>query len=161
MVILHPFLSSRRGDPPRLSTPDGLERLTLDLAKLEAPVRLPKESRLHLMARITAEPARVETDRAGYITSINPAFTELCGFSFAEIKGQKPGSFLQGADTEPDAVVVLRNAVKAGESAEVEIINYHKDGSPYRVALSLEPVVDDQEQVTGFRAVAEKRSLGL
>jgi PAS domain S-box-containing protein len=113
-----------------------------------APVHLKEK----LLRRIAAEPARVETDTRGGIVGINPAFTELCGYAFAEIAGRKPGSFLQGEKTEPAAVQTLREAIRDANSCEVEVFNYHKDGALYRVRIHLEPVRDADGALTGFRA---------
>lgn len=128
-------------------TEEGLRRLVGDLENIPAPSHLKQA----VLRRIEAEPARVETDRDGGIVAINPAFTGLCGYHFSEIKGRKPGSFLQGAGTDPETVAILRQAVKNGESCTVEMVNYHKDGSPYLVRIAVEPIRHEGE-VTGFRA---------
>lgn len=156
----HPFLSPDSLSGGSSLPDEGLERLKWDLTKIDGTApSLPPDYRKNLLARLETEPARVETDREGRILSINPAFTVLCGYSFAEIVGKKPGHFLQGEDTDPKAVAILREAVKIAQPAEVEIINYHKDGSPYRVAITMEPIMDETGTVTGFRATAEKRPL--
>lgn len=112
----------------------------------------PKRLKSTLMQRIAAEPARVETDAEGRLVAINPAFSGLCGYSFAEVAGKKPGSFLQGSGTDPEAVASLRAAVAAGAPCSVELVNYHKDGHPYRVRILLEPVRNRRGSLTGFRA---------
>lgn len=161
MVILDPFFSSQYSHSTDNPSPEGVERLYRDLAISadESTTGLPESTLTRLKNRISAEPARVETDPQGHITSINPAFTELCGFTFPEIQGKKPGHFLQGPDTDREAVSVLREGVKTARRTEVEIINYHKNGAPYRVAITMEPVLDEHQELIGFRAVAEKRSL--
>jgi PAS domain-containing protein len=52
-----------------------------------------------VIGRIASEPARVRTDAHGHVTQINPAFSGLCGYTFEEIRGRKPGSLLQGLET--------------------------------------------------------------
>lgn len=131
-----------------LSKNSGLRRLVDDLGGTPVPTTLHRR----VLDRIEAEPARVETDREGGIVSINPAFTALCGYSFPEIRGRKPGSFLQGKESDPEAVNVLRQAVRSGTSCEVKMVNYHKDGSPYHVWIGVEPIRNDQGELTGFRA---------
>lgn len=114
-----------------------------------APVHL----KAKVLERISAEPARVETDPQGYLVAINPAFTVLCGYTFPEVAGRKPGSFLQGKDSEQEAVLALREAIRKGEACETELVNYHKDGHAYRVRVQLEPIRDDKGKLTAFRAV--------
>lgn len=160
MINLQPFYSPD-SLPGGSSLPEeGLEHLKWGLARIDGTApSLHPDFRKNLLARLAQEPARVETDRAGNITSINPAFTVLCGYSFAEIAGKKPGHFLQGEDSDPQAVAILREAVKTARPVEVEIVNYHKDGSPYRVAIAMAPIPGPAGEPVGFRAVAEKRPL--
>lgn len=135
-------------------TRERLQRLVDDLEAVPVPVRL----KAAILDRIEAEPPRVETDRKGGITAVNPAFFELCGYKFSEVRGRKPGVFLQGQDSDPKASSAMRAAIKKGRPCTVENINYHKDGSPYRVRITMEPVLT-KGKVTGFRAVEEKLPL--
>lgn len=114
-----------------------------------APVHL----KAKVLERISAEPARVETDPHGGLVAINPAFTVLCGYTFPEIAGKKPGSFLQGKDSEQEAVLALREAIRKGLPCETSLVNYHKDGHAYRVHIQMEPIRDEKGDLTGFRAV--------
>lgn len=109
-----------------------------------------------VFARIEGEPARVTTDLEGHITSINPAFSSLCGFSFGEIEGKKPGQFLQGTETDPGAVDTIRQAVRARASCTTELVNYHKNGGRYRVRIEVEPLRDGMGNVVGFSAAERK-----
>ncbi len=109
-----------------------------------------------ILARIDGEPARVTTDLEGHITSINPAFSSLCGFSFGDIEGKKPGEFLQGAETDPAAVDVIRQAVRSRTSCTAELVNYHKNGGRYRVRIEVEPLRDGMGNVVGFSAAERK-----
>lgn len=108
--------------------------------------------------RIDSEPPRVRTDVKGHVVAINPAFSGLCGYSFPEIRGRKPGSLLQGPDTEPECVDVIRQAVNSGCPCETEMFNYHKDGSRYRVRISIQPLYDEAGNLAGFEATERKIS---
>lgn len=105
---------------------------------------------------IEQEVARVRTDCEGRVVEINPSFSAMCGFSFPEIKGRKPGSLLQGPETEQTGIATLRHALHTGTACDVEIFNYHKDGSRYRVWIHVEPLRDDAGQLTGFEALERK-----
>lgn len=48
--------------------------------------------------------------------------------------------FLQGADTSMAVVGAIRAAVAAGEVHRTEVLNYKKDGTPFRNYLTLLPV---------------------
>jgi PAS domain S-box-containing protein len=132
---------------------ESLANLTLSTTSMRLPA---EELRGDLLARIAAEPARVTTDRDGLLETINPAFTEMCGYRIEELRGRKPGHLLQGPDSDPAAIATLRAAIYSGTACEVELVNYHKDGSPYRVHILLEPVRDDRGILVGFRAIERK-----
>ncbi len=97
--------------------------------------------------------AIVLTDREGRIIWFNPSFTTLCGYELSEVRQKKPGSFLQGAATDPDVVAEVREAIRQGIGCEVQLTNYHKDGHSYGVQIQIEPVKNRSGQITFFAAV--------
>ena len=82
-------------------------------------------------------------DRDNPIVEANDAFLALTGYSRDEVVGRNC-RFLAGLGTEPEAQAALREAVAAGRPAIVELTNYRKDGSPFRNAVMLAPVFDEQ-----------------
>jgi len=48
--------------------------------------------------------------------------------------------WLRRAETNPDTVLAIRNAVDAGQPLSVEILNYRKDGTPFWNRLNLIPI---------------------
>lgn len=86
------------------------------------------------------------------IQYVNPAFTRLTGYSPEEIIGRTP-KVLQGPLTSTDALAKIRFALQNGRSAEVELINYRKDGTTYWVEISISPVSDEQRDFTHWIAV--------
>ena len=141
----------RPATPEDLGNPGADESLT-SLECHEAPGSLMDL----VLARIDSAPARVTTDREGCITSINPTFSRLCGFSFHEIRGRKPGSFLQGEETNPVDVELIRQAVRCGNPCVTELVNYHKDGTRYRVRIEMRPLRDGAGKIFGFEATETK-----
>lgn len=83
---------------------------------------------------------------------INPAFTSLTGYRSEDVLG-KNCRFLQGQETDPDTVAKIRQAIKAERSITVEMINYRKDGTPFWNELSINPIFDDQGDLTNFVGV--------
>ena len=78
---------------------------------------------------------------------INEGFSRLTGYSVEETLGSNC-RFLQGPDTDPDAVREIRNAIEEDRSCEVELINYHKDGTPFWNRLSITPIRDSSGKTT-------------
>ena len=111
-----------------------------------------------VLDRISQEPARVRTDANGHVVDINPAFSGLCGYTFEEIRGRKPGSLLQGSATTEDSILALRNAIRSRHSCSVEMVNYHKNQSTYRVQIELSPRFNLLGELEGFEALERKLS---
>lgn len=93
------------------------------------------------------------TDSKGCIEYINAGFEKLTGYSLAECRGKKPGPMLQGEGTDPEAVKYIREQLDRLEPFYVEILNYHKNGTPYWVSLSIAPVFDDRGRIERFISV--------
>ena len=110
----------------------------------------------NLMSRIESEPARVCTDAEGRITSINPAFSELCGHTFQDLMGRKPGAVLQGPESSKLSIEALRQAIRRHEPCVTELVNYHKDRTAYRVRIDLRPLFSDTGELTGYEAEERK-----
>ncbi|MBX3737534.1 MAG: PAS domain-containing protein [Candidatus Didemnitutus sp.] len=124
---------------------------------------LPIELKARILAAVDSWPqqrereAFVVTDPAGRVEWVNDAFTALCGYTLDELRGRKPGALLQGAETDRAAVGRLRGAQRAGVGCNVELVNYHKDGSRYRVAVRMSPFLDEAGTPRWF--VARERKL--
>lgn len=83
------------------------------------------------------------------IVACNAAFIELTGFSRDEIVGRNC-RFLRGAGTEPELTAMLREAIAAARPVMVELTNYRKDGTPFRNAVMIAPLLDDAGAVRYF-----------
>ena len=77
------------------------------------------------------------------IIAVNEAFVRLTGYSRNEILGRNC-RFLAGPGTEEPARAALREAQAEGRSALVEMLNYRKDGSAFRNAVMIAPILDDR-----------------
>lgn len=80
------------------------------------------------------------------IVYTNPAFTEMTGYSAAEVFHQTP-RFLQGQHTDRQALFQLRSALQSGQPTQLEFINYRKDRSQFWADLSMVPIRDAQDRV--------------
>ena len=81
------------------------------------------------------------------ITFVNPAFVRLSGYEPEELLGQDP-HFMNGPRTDPEAVKSYENAMNEGRDENLEILQYRKDGSPFRAMLFATPLDDGQGRVT-------------
>ncbi len=102
--------------------------------------------------------AIILADLNGRVTWVNPAFTRLSGYTLDDMRGRKPGTLLQGPDTDPESAALLHHAVRQRQPLTVELLNYRKDGAPYMVSISLSPLRTRAGRVTGFMAVERETS---
>lgn len=98
------------------------------------------------------ENSLVITDVAGRIKWVNTGFVRISGYTMADVLGKHPGSFLQGKDSDPEAIETMRNAIKKRQPFNVDIINYHKNGTPYWVKITCKPQYNNGK-LEGFIAI--------
>ncbi|MGL5058955.1 MAG: PAS domain S-box protein [Microcoleus sp.] len=82
----------------------------------------------------------------------NPAFENMTGYKRREIIG-KNCRFLQGSDTDPAAIKIIRQALQTESECFVTLKNYRKDGTDFWNALSISPVRDRTGKLTHFIGV--------
>ena len=73
----------------------------------------------------------IVTGADGLIEWVNDAFTRMSGFQIDEVIGRSPGTLLQGPDTDTLTVKAVSAALIDRRPIVTEILNYHKDGTPY------------------------------
>jgi PAS domain S-box-containing protein len=79
----------------------------------------------------------------------NAAFQRLTGFSSKEILHHNC-RFLQGTDINQGSLKKLRKAIKKGESCQVTVRNYKKDGTLFWNDLYIMPIINKQGVLTNF-----------
>ena len=98
---------------------------------------------------------------------VNPAFEQITGYTAPEVIGRNC-RFLQKHETNQLALDELRQALRAGKSANVVLRNYRKDGTAFWNELSISPIYDAEGILTHFvgiqtditeRKVAEEQLL--
>lgn len=73
------------------------------------------------------------------IVFASPGFLKLTGYSRCEVLGQNAAIF-QGPCTSRRSVMEIREAVREERSAEVVLLNYRRDGTPFWMLFSVCPV---------------------
>ncbi len=126
------------------------------------------ESRLEELSLVASQTdnAVVITDRFGKTTWVNDGFTKISGYTLEEVLGKTPGEVLQGPGTDPETVRRIGQKLRARERVQEEILNYHKNGTPYWLYLNITPILDEHGDLVKFialetditeRKVAEER----
>jgi PAS domain S-box-containing protein len=83
------------------------------------------------------------------IIACNAPFMELTGYGADEIIGRNC-RFLAGPDTEPWLTARITKAVSERKPTLVEILNYKKDGTPFRNAVLVAPIFDANGELEYF-----------
>lgn len=83
------------------------------------------------------------------IIDCNEAFLRLTGYAREEVLGRNC-RFLAGPGTEPEQTARLRRAIADCRPVMVELLNYRRDGTPFRNAVMIAPVFNDQGDVEFF-----------
>ena len=96
----------------------------------------------------------VITDPQGNIEYVNPKFTDITGYSFAEVIGKNP-RVLKSGRTPPKEYWQLWKTITAGRVWRGEIQNRKKNGDLFWELASIAPVREADGSITHFVAVKE------
>lgn len=137
----------------KLKMSDGCIMYTAFVKDVTEEVKRRKEfETLSLVANET-DNSVIITNKDGMIEYTNPGFSRMTGYEFEDIKGKKPGDFLQGQHTDPATKRRIREALNAKKPFYDEILNYHKDGEPYWISLAINPVFGADGELERFISI--------
>lgn len=83
------------------------------------------------------------------IIACNAAFCELTGYPPEEVVGRNC-RFLSGPGTEPWLTEEIRRGVREHRPVLVEILNYKRNGQPFRNAVLVAPIYDEEDALLYF-----------
>lgn len=108
--------------------------------------------KLSLVASKT-DNAVIITDHEGLIEWVNDGFTKITGYRIEEVMGKKPGTLLQGPETSLETIRRMQKKFATRKGFSEQLINYHKDGHPYWLQITVTPVYDEKGELSRFVAV--------
>ncbi len=146
---------------------DNLARLipAIERELREAEVRRARqraEADLHLSAKVFESSVEgvMITDREARILRVNKAFTEITGYSEADIIGQRP-SVLQSGRHDKDFYCGMWQSINDNGYWQGEIWNRRKNGEVFPEWLTISAVTDATEQIThligGFTDMSQQK----
>ncbi len=133
------------------------EHNALGRAVRHALVREILESRLRLfeVALDSVANGIVITDIHAHIQWVNPAFTQLTGFTLEEALGRRPSDLVKSGKHNPALYRSMWETILSGQTWHGEIINRRKDGSLYDEALIIAPVTGEDGAIRYFVAIMQ------
>ena len=94
----------------------------------------------------------VITDNTGRIQYVNPAFSNMTGYSSEEAVGQTT-SILKSGRQSDSYYKDLWNTIRSGRVWKGDLINRRKDGSLYTEEMQISPVFDANGEIAGHIAL--------
>ncbi len=83
---------------------------------------------------------------------VSDEFERQTGYPRDEVVGRNC-RLLQGAGTDPDAVLAIRHALRAETTFVIDLVNYRKDGTPFLNRLRIRPLFDAKGNLRYFVGV--------
>jgi PAS domain S-box-containing protein len=122
--------------------------------RIEKSLRV-SESQARTLALVASRTvnAVVITGADGRIEWVNAGFERITGYRSEEVIGRKPGSFLQGPETDSETMRYMKERIAEGQSFECDILNYHKCGRSYWIQIEAQPLFDESGRLTHFMAI--------
>lgn len=81
-------------------------------------------------------------DEQGRVEWVNPAFTEITGYSIDDIAGKDPRSIMRGANTDRSFAQELDRDIEQGKTVSGKMLHYKKDGEPIWVEFERQTIRD-------------------
>ena len=82
---------------------------------------------------------------------VNPAFCRMTGYQAAELLGRNC-RLLQGPQTDPESVAILRRALDARREVTVDLLNYRRNGDAFWSEVFVAPVFSADGRLRHFIA---------
>lgn len=89
------------------------------------------------------------------IVYINDAFERTTGYQRSRVIGRNC-RFLQGPETDPNALQMIRSAIEAGEDVSVDILNYRATGEAFMNRLLISPIIDGTGKPVYFLGIQKE-----
>ena len=153
-------------DGKRLTLRLSLNRLPLGYAGAISLIAVDISERVSAQRHTEAENTRlataiaqaangiVITDTQGVIQYVNPAFTQMTGYSAMEAIGQNPRVLKSGRQGGA-YYAELWQTIRRGQVWHGELINRRKDGTLYTEGMTIAPVRDSSGVITNFVAIKQ------
>jgi PAS domain S-box-containing protein len=103
----------------------------------------------------TTDSIAIVTNVENRIEWVNVAFTKITGYIFEEVVGKRPGSLLQGKDSNPETIAYMHEQLLKGLPFNCEILNYKKEGKSYWVEIKSQPLFNSNGEVERYFSIQE------
>ncbi len=132
-------------------TPIAIQGILRDITEQKA-----REKALRRLATVIEQAAQsiVITDLKGNIEYVNPAFEEMTGYAFEEVKGKNP-RILQSGQHDREFYRNLWKTIASGKTWHGIFLNKKREGALYYERAVLFPIKDAKGQIINYAAVKQ------
>lgn len=122
--------------------------------QIDITSRKQAEEQIRLFEKVfaNANEAILISDANNRILSVNPAFTELTGYTAAEVIGRNPSMFASG-QMDADFYREMWASLEANGKWQGEVVDRRKNGELFAEWLSISAVRDDSARLTHYIAL--------
>ena len=82
-------------------------------------------------------------DKNGKVFWCNPSLEKMSGYKLDDLKGKLLGNVMKGRNTDLKELKAVRRIANQKRSFYTELLSYKKDGTPFWLAVSSTPVLDE------------------
>lgn len=119
------------------------------------PLKKSEEALQKLSRTVEQSPAMIIiTDLNGDIEYVNPKYTEVSGYTFADVKGQNP-RILKSQDKSQDYYKEMWDVLLSGKEWRDEFYNEKKNGELYWASATISPIINNFGAITNFIILKE------
>ncbi|MBF0423479.1 MAG: EAL domain-containing protein [Magnetococcales bacterium] len=152
--ILHDISLRKKHEEEMVRARDNLERMVQERTrqlqeKMEANERANEELRLAAKVFENAGEAILITDPAGDIISVNNAYLEITGYSYAEVVGKNP-RIAKSDRHEPEFYEMMWQSLKSTGKWKGEIWDRRKNGQVYPKRLTITEVRSQDGELKNY-----------
>lgn len=132
-------------DTPQIRS-DGTSQMPIENIEVREKLRLKERAMEEAPVGITISDAEQPDNPLIYV---NDAFEALTGYAKTETV-RRNCRFLQGEESDSDAVTAMREAIDREEPVSVELVNYRKDGERFWNKVDIAPIRDEDGEATNY-----------
>ena len=125
--------------------------IDIDLSDLK---RAEEQIQLQSVALSSAANGIIITDRSGRIVWVNSAFTQVSGYTLADVQGQSP-RILKSGKQSAEFYRDLWATITAGQVWHGELTNQRKDGTLFTEDMTITPVRATGQAITHFVGIKQ------
>nr|WP_293834386.1 PAS domain-containing protein [uncultured Arsenicibacter sp.] len=118
---------------------------------------LNRREQKHYLHQMESGATLILTDTARTILWASHSILAMTGYSAREVLGKTPHLF-QGTATSPLMTDRIRQSLRHASPVSVELTNYRKNGEAYQCTINIDPLRNQQGELTHFLAVEREMS---